>query len=158
MTLTFGPYLMYPIFRPIFAVFSSLAVCETVSLAEPGQAGTGENKPTVYSVNVDGRELPYGKAYGDFDKAPRPVAQAVAVYPPALLKAGTKGAAVVRFTVDKKGRPKEIAVIQASDPEFGKAAAVATERDRFEPAIKNQNAVPCTMELLFTFPGPFVRA
>jgi len=105
----------------------------------------------------DGEDVPYGKVYGDFDVPPMPRMQAEAEYPPDLKGKGLPGAAVVRFTLTAKGQMKDFSV-EASQAEFGKAALAAAGRSNYKPAEKAKKRVECRMELLYTFPGPFVAS
>jgi TonB family protein len=115
-----------------------------------------ERPPTILSVrSPDGKDVPYGKVYGDFDAPPIPRMQANAEYSPELKSKGLQGAAIVKFTLTAKGEMKDFS-IQASQAEFGKAALAAAGRSKYKPAEKAKKRVECRMELLYTFPGPFV--
>jgi len=98
----------------------------------------------------------FAKVHGEFDKGPIPRFQASAIYPPSLEAKGVQGAAVVSFTIGLDGKVSNIAVGNATDAEFASAAVAAAKRDSFIPAQKGGAPVICTMDLLFTFPGPFV--
>jgi TonB family protein len=93
--------------------------------------------------------------YGDFDKPPIPMVQASADYPANLMAKGVQGAAVVKFTISAKGETKDFST-QSSHDEFGSAALAAAKRNKYKPAEKAGKRVECTMNLLYTFPGPYV--
>jgi TonB family protein len=96
----------------------------------------------------------YAKVHGDFDRGPTPRFQAVAIYPPSLEANGVQGAAVVSFSIGLDGKVADLVVANASDPAFASAA----RRNRFVPATKGGTPVPCKMDVLYTFPGPFVTS
>ena len=134
-----------------FATRTNAESQPATSLSDPAR-----NAPAILSVrSSDGKDVPYGKAYGDFDISPVPRFQAAAEYPPELSAKGVKGAAIVKLTLTAKGEPRDLTV-QASQAEFGTAALAAATRNRYVPAQKAKRKVECRMELLYTFPGPFV--
>jgi TonB family protein len=142
------------------AVVLAVSTLATRAIAESQPAASSSTPvstaPVILSVrSSDGKDVPYGKVYGDFDISPVPRFQAAAEYPPELSAKGVKGAAIVKLTLTAKGEPRDLTV-QASQPEFGAAALAAAMRNRYVPAQKAKKKVECKMELLYTFPGPFV--
>lgn len=72
-------------------------------------------------------------------------------YPAALLKAKTKGQALVSLRVDPRGRVLEPAVKSATDPAFGEAALAAVRLWRFLPRVESGRPVETTVEMPFDF-------
>jgi TonB family protein len=62
------------------------------------------------------------------------------VYPFALLVENTSGKATVRFRINHQGRVDLATVLEASKPEFGKAAQAAIETMVFTPAKKKDGS------------------
>jgi TonB family protein len=76
-----------------------------------------------------------------FDEPPRPILTSAPVYPYDLLIQSVKGKASITFKVDPQGRPHEVTVLSATDPEFGAAAKAMLESWNYEPAKKEGK--PC---------------
>lgn len=64
------------------------------------------------------------------------------VYPEEMRIAGIEGRAVIEFLVDTVGQVRVPTVIEASHPEFGRAALEAVQHWEFAPAMENGEAVP----------------
>ena len=111
--------------------------------------------PMIYKVQVADKDVPYAKVYGDIDRGPTPSIEAVAKFPAGLPAGVTSGAAIVRFTINKDGKPQDIVVTSASQTAFGPEAAAAVARNHYQAAKKNKKPASCTMEMIFIFPGPF---
>jgi len=77
-------------------------------------------------------------------------------YPSALRERGVAGSAKIEVVVDKKGRAVLPRIVEASEPEFGWAAATAAQRWRFEPPkVKGKPVeVRFVIPFVFTAPGP----
>ena len=73
-------------------------------------------------------------------------------YPPAALRRGDRGTVVVRVEVDAGGSPAGVALVQRSGSRDLDRAAMEAVRDwRFQPAQRNGQAVPGTIEIPFDF-------
>jgi TonB family protein len=72
-----------------------------------------------------------------YDVAPKPRGRARAVYPYALLREATTGAATVRFIIGENGKVILVDVLKTTNLEFGAAVVAAVERFEFEPALKS---------------------
>lgn len=72
-----------------------------------------------------------------YDVAPKPRGRALPVYPYALLRDGTPGAATVRFMIGEDGKVIVADVLKSTNLEFGAAVVAAVERFEFEPALKS---------------------
>jgi len=88
------------------------------------------------------------------DQPIKPVRRRAPVYPSALLAAGRKGEAVIEFFIDEKGRARLPAIVSATAPEFGYAAAQAIASWSFEPPRKGGKpaVVRVRIPLDFTLP------
>lgn len=72
-----------------------------------------------------------------YDQPPRPLVIGAPVYPFELLEQKLKGSATVNFLVDPSGHTREVTVHEATQPEFGAAAAAMISAWEFEPARKD---------------------
>jgi len=73
-------------------------------------------------------------------------------YPPAALRRGDRGTVVVRVEVDASGAPAGVALVQRSGSrDLDRAAMEAVRAWRFQPAQRNGQAVPGTLEIPFDF-------
>lgn len=65
-------------------------------------------------------------------------------YPPSLVKSGTEGYVILRFTVDAKGNTVDdsITVIESTHEEFSKSAINTAKNYKYKPWIVNGEAVP----------------
>ncbi len=72
-----------------------------------------------------------------YDEPPRPTLTSAPVYPLALLEKKIAGSATVVFAVDPNGATRDIAVREATHPEFGAAAVAMIAGWRFSPAKKD---------------------
>lgn len=88
------------------------------------------------------------------DQPIKPVRRKAPVYPSALLAAGRKGEAEIEFFIDEKGRAQLPAILSATEPEFGYAAAQAIAGWRFEPPLRDGKpaVVRVRIPLDFTLP------
>lgn len=75
-------------------------------------------------------------------------------YPEKLLKAKTKGQAVISLNVDRKGRVRDLKVKSATHPLFGEAALAAARSWRFLPMVKNGETEERQVDLPFNFTPP----
>ncbi len=74
------------------------------------------------------------------------------VYPPSLLDRGITGIVKVEFTVDEKGKVKDVHVVQSLHPKCdAEAIRVIKSADKWYPAIFEGEYVPVTMVMPFRF-------
>lgn len=73
------------------------------------------------------------------------------VYPINEFLTGGEGHAEVEFTVTREGATRDITVISARRPAFGRHLAAAVRGWRFEPARMDGLAVPSTLRIEFDF-------
>lgn len=89
----------------------------------------------------------------EVDQSPRSLRQFPPQYPYIAKRDNIEGWVVLRFVVDTEGVPGKVEVLSA-DPVgiFEEAAMKAVARYRFEPALKNGEAVNCIMKqrIIFT--------
>lgn len=89
------------------------------------------------------------------DRAPRPLAgNPVPAYPRTALRNGAEGDVVLSIAVGTDGHPTEVNVVERSgtrDRAFDRAAIQAARQWRFEPAMRNGEAVPATVRLPIEF-------
>ncbi len=73
-------------------------------------------------------------------------------YPTDMRRAGIQGKAVIRFVVDSEGKVHDARVVEATHPDFGKAAATAVSGWKFKPGIKDGRPVNTRMQtpIMFT--------
>jgi TonB family protein len=122
----------------------------------PVQAAKERSPATYSAILPDGKVSVYGKVYGDFEHSPVPRFQAAASYPEELYEQKVTGSAAVTFTLTAKGETKDFTV-KASQEEFGAAALAAAKKNKYTLAKKDSLPVECRIELLYNFPGPFVK-
>jgi protein TonB len=87
----------------------------------------------------------------DLDKQPEATLAVAPQYPFALEASGVTGKVMLRFVVTAQGEVRDIAVLSATHPEFGRAASAALERWRFKAGIKGGHRVASIVELPFVF-------
>jgi TonB family protein len=75
-------------------------------------------------------------------------------FPESLLKAKTKGQAVIALQISANGRVADPGVKSATDPAFGVAALEAVKLWRFMPKVKNGRAVGSRIEIPIDFSPP----
>ena len=117
-----------------------------------------EGKPAYSEIQPTKKQtakMPEGLRY---DVAPKPRGVIYPVYPYALLRDGKKGDATIGMLVTSRGEVAQVAVINATAPEFGEAALAAAEYFEFDPALlqsRPTNAVT-SVKLEFDSNSPFV--
>jgi periplasmic protein TonB len=88
----------------------------------------------------------------DLDTPPKAKSpRATPLYPFSLKKAGIQGEAIIRFVVDVSGSVRDVEVVSANHPAFGRAAADAVAKWRFQPGIKNGQPVNTRMQIPIGF-------
>ncbi len=99
------------------------------------------------------REAYNQKAVDYFDEPVEAVRMVDPVYPYALAVAGTRGGARVNFTIDPRGRVIDVAVDEATAPEFGEAAA-AIAAWQFKPLKRHGETVGADFSFTWKFTAP----
>ncbi len=88
------------------------------------------------------------------DRPPVIEAKPAPVYPRERLLEGTAGTAEASFTLSEKGEVGEIALLSASQPEFGEALLAAMETWHFKPALKAKAPVEVRLKVGHQFAPP----
>ena len=91
------------------------------------------------------------------DAEPKPFIGPAPEYPAKLLKAKTKGQAIISLEVGRNGRVHDVQVKSATDPLFGEAALAAARMWRFLPMVKNGKTEAQQVDLPFDFTPPDKR-
>lgn len=101
----------------------------------------GGDSPGLLTVRKDPKKLKKLPPDMQWDAAPVYSRIQTATYPFDALVAGKEGTATLAFVVGPKGSVVESRVVEASDPQFGGAAAAMIETHTFEPAARDGK--PC---------------
>ena len=76
-------------------------------------------------------------------------------YPQAALNQQVSGSVILQYTVDVKGEPRDIHVVEATPPGvFDHAAISALKRWRYAPTLVNGTAVEVPVKTLMRFELP----
>lgn len=89
-----------------------------------------------------------------FDHPPEAVVTVDPIYPHALALAGTRGAARVNFSVNRRGRVEAVTIEEASAPEFGESLAAAITAWQFQPLQRGGEACGADFSLFWRFGEP----
>jgi TonB family protein len=73
------------------------------------------------------------------------------VFPQGRWLAGESGSCTAEFTVDAQGTPREIAILNATHPDFGGAFTAAIEAWAFQPAQNDQGPVAVRIRAVHEF-------
>jgi TonB family protein len=83
----------------------------------------------------------------DLDHEPRPVVQPMTEFMEVLRRFGGKAQAVVSVTILEDGSVAEANLVQATNPEIGRAAVDAVKRWRFERPTRRGGPARVTMDV-----------
>jgi len=72
-------------------------------------------------------------------------------YPEAKRASGEAASVALTLTIDRTGQVSDVAVAESAGPEFDEAAINAARALRFEPALKNGEAIPAKIRYVFDF-------
>ena len=92
--------------------------------------------------------------FGSLDAPPKPLEQAMPVFPQALRGRVNAGTVTVSFYVDETGRVRAPIVTEATSPEFAAAALAAVGQWRYETPRQNGRPVVAVENWNFRFGGP----
>lgn len=84
-------------------------------------------------------------------KAPVAIEKHRPQYPFELRRAGITGTAIVEFTVDTQGNVRDVSVVEATYPDFGRSAAACIAKWKFKPGMRDNVAVNVKLQQSFTF-------
>jgi protein TonB len=137
------------------------ASLNAIEAALSGQAVAGGDFNEALSFSSGGRIGGIGKAnvlddslenafnLSEIDQKPRPIFQAMPVYPSGLRS--VEGLVILIFVVDANGKVTLPRVEKASQQEFEKPAIDALKQWKFEPAVKAGKPVSCKMRIPIRF-------
>jgi len=89
-----------------------------------------------------------------FDETPQAVSIVDPVYPHELLSKGVEGTAQVDFSVDHEGLVTDIAVVEATEPDFGATLAAAIAGWRFKPLYRHGEITGADFSIKWKFAKP----
>ena len=98
----------------------------------------------------DAKLVPADRLYrnNELDQKPVPIVQEAITMPPSL-SVYVKYHASVRMVIGKDGVPRDLAIVETSDPLFGQACLVAAAKWRFKPALVKGKPVSTQVALPF---------
>ena len=124
--------------------------------AEESAAAARQSQPAAAAVPAT--QVPAAAAAAAPEtgsREPRAVSAPAPDYPAAALRAGASGEVVLRIEVDDRGRPAEVSVVSSSrNRDLDRAALRAVRRWRFEPALRDGQPVPGTVQQSIRFDVP----
>ena len=89
-----------------------------------------------------------------FDEIPQAMVVVDPVYPHDLLTKGVEGTAQVNFSVNKEGEISEVAIVEATEPDFGAALAAAIVAWHFKPLYHQGEKAWADFSILWKFTRP----
>jgi TonB family protein len=87
----------------------------------------------------------------EYDTPPKFLRGFAPFFPPPLAGKGQWGYADLDFAVQPDGSTSDFRLVEATVPDFGRAAAIAVQKWKFTPALKNGRPVRVRVRLPFTF-------
>jgi TonB family protein len=127
--------------RLLTTAICALATCQPLAAQE---RGTRPHEP-VASV---GKSAPPSSAY---DVPPKLLSGRTPIYPITRLQRGEGGDAIIDFTVDAQGIPRDFRVVKADYPYFASHAIIAMRDWRYQPAMKNGKPVAARLRIPFHY-------
>ena len=124
---------------PVPLLLSFLAACQTSpdKITRPGE-------PVALVGKSIGRSSQY-------DIPPKLLSGRAPIYPIKQLQAGNSGSALIEFTIDEQGIPRDFRIVKTDYRYFATHAIVAMREWRFQPAIKNGKAVAVRARMPFSY-------
>ena len=123
-------------------VFAATALAFLAGCQSPPAKTSAASQPTSEPQPLTGEIF----SLKDVDVAPKSRGiQPMPEYPINMRRAGMEGEAIVRFTVDTQGHPRNIEIVSCTHREFGAAAVAAVGTWWYHPAKKNGDPVNCQM-------------
>jgi TonB family protein len=86
-----------------------------------------------------------------YDVPPKLLSGRTPIYPITRLMRHQGGDAIIDFTVDEHGIPKDFRVVKADYPYFATHAIIAMRDWRYQPAIKNGKPVSARLRIPFHY-------
>lgn len=133
---------LFPASRnPLWSSLACAAILSAGTLLRAGEPAAETPSPAPAPAETEGTKL----------KPPVAIRQVAPVHPPELMKKMVNGKAVVECIVTETGAVQDVAVLSASDPQFGEAAAEALKQWEFEPGQRAGRNVPLRLQIPFDF-------
>ena len=85
------------------------------------------------------------------EQPPRPTSMSAPIYPAALRRAEITGEVLVEFVVTSTGQVTRVRAVESTNPEFSAAAEAAVRKWRFQPGMKDGQAVNTLMAVPMVF-------
>jgi protein TonB len=130
------------------AVFATQAEVNRMD-AMGAENGIGDGDVLVLAP-TDNDDLPPSE-HVVIERKPVVVKSVIPVYPEIARQAGLPGRVVAHLWVDKKGRVREVRIIQSTSEMFTQAVVDAAMQIVFTPAMMNQGPVSVWMAMPFVF-------
>ncbi|WP_420606636.1 TonB family protein [Novosphingopyxis sp.] len=149
-TLIYKPEPLVELPRPPIQSPRTSADPQPIPLPVPGfvPGGTG----TLVQPRIIPQPTPAPPVLHGATRDPRYAANFQPPYPSGLLRREIEGTATVRVLIGPDGRVSRVAIVSASEPEFGKAAErQALAKWRFRPATEDGTPVPSWQTLTVRF-------
>jgi protein TonB len=86
-----------------------------------------------------------------YDRPPILLSGRTPIYPITRLQRGQSGDALIAFTIDEHGIPRDFRVIRSDYPYYASHAIVAMREWRFQPALKNGKPVAVRARIPFKY-------
>ena len=112
------------------------------------------NKEWLENNGITLRDPGASKSAEYFDEIPQAKAVVDPIYPYDLLAKGVEGSARVNFAVNKEGQVVDIAVIEATEPDFGASLAAAIAAWSFKPLYRQGEKTWADFSILWKFSKP----
>lgn len=111
---------------------------------------TAETMAVTFRLPLSPTGDPIYKAGGDVT-APRVIKKVDPKYTEKTRGAGVEGAVVLRFAVNREGRPEDIVVVRSLHPDLDKNAIAALQQWEFEPGKKDGKPVRVSVTVEMNF-------
>jgi periplasmic protein TonB len=126
---------------PSFLLVAAVATCQVVAAQD---RVSRPNEP----VAIIGRSASPSSRY---DVPPKLLSGLTPKYPPSRLNSGEGGTAIVEFTVDEHGIPRDFSVVRTDYLYFASHAIIAMRDWRFQPAMKNGKPIAARLRIPFHY-------
>jgi TonB family protein len=87
----------------------------------------------------------------EYDVPPRLLSGRTPIYPISRLRRHQPGDALIEFTVDERGIPRDFRVVKADYPYFATHAIIAMRDWRYQPALKRGRPVAARLRVPFHY-------
>jgi TonB family protein len=136
--------------RPMESHLKNHFVCGTFALLAACQTPSAQNQATLPHEPV----ALIGQSAGpssQYDVPPKLLSGRTPMYPITQLRQHRSGDALIAFTIDEQGIPRDFRVLKSDYPYFATHAVVAMREWRFQPATKNGRPVAARIRIPFHY-------